>query len=248
MHRRAAASRPRHDHGARPRSAARCRPRCGERIGVQHQEAQLQKRIKVWEAVDLWSSLYYRARRRRGRAARASRPRRKARRLVHDAVGRAEAAPVHRAGADPRAGAGVPRRADHGARSAGPPRHLGPRHGHPGPRHDGLPHDAPDGGSGAALRSRRDHRARPRRSRWGRRRELVRAALPRAHGRGLPTDAASAASASRHRRRRRCGEAGRLTRAREGDDFVTDVIHSSRERASACADSEPRCRRSRTCS
>jgi ABC-2 type transport system ATP-binding protein len=29
-----------------------------ERIGVQLQEAQLQKRIKVWEAVDLWSSLY----------------------------------------------------------------------------------------------------------------------------------------------------------------------------------------------
>ena len=32
------------------------------RIGVQHQEAQLQKRIKVWEAVDLWASLYDRAR------------------------------------------------------------------------------------------------------------------------------------------------------------------------------------------
>lgn len=31
-----------------------------QRIGVQHQEAQLQKRIKVWEAVDLWSSLYSR--------------------------------------------------------------------------------------------------------------------------------------------------------------------------------------------
>jgi ABC-2 type transport system ATP-binding protein len=29
-----------------------------ERIGVQLQEAQLQKRIKVWEAVDLWASLY----------------------------------------------------------------------------------------------------------------------------------------------------------------------------------------------
>jgi ABC-2 type transport system ATP-binding protein len=28
------------------------------RIGVQHQEAQLQKRIKVWEAIDLWSTLY----------------------------------------------------------------------------------------------------------------------------------------------------------------------------------------------
>jgi ABC-2 type transport system ATP-binding protein len=28
------------------------------RVGVQHQEAQLQKRIKVWEAVDLWAALY----------------------------------------------------------------------------------------------------------------------------------------------------------------------------------------------
>src|ERR1700733_5694421 len=31
-----------------------------ERIGVQLQQAQLQKRIKVWEAVDLWASLYSR--------------------------------------------------------------------------------------------------------------------------------------------------------------------------------------------
>jgi len=29
-----------------------------QRIGVQHQEAHLQKRIKVWEAVDLWRSVY----------------------------------------------------------------------------------------------------------------------------------------------------------------------------------------------
>ena len=29
-----------------------------QRIGVQHQEAHLQKRIKVWEAIDLWQSLY----------------------------------------------------------------------------------------------------------------------------------------------------------------------------------------------
>src|SRR5260221_7220659 len=28
------------------------------RVGVQLQEAQFQKRIKVWEAVDLWASLY----------------------------------------------------------------------------------------------------------------------------------------------------------------------------------------------
>jgi ABC-2 type transport system ATP-binding protein len=32
-----------------------------ERIGVQLQQAQLQKRIKVWEAVRLWASLYRRA-------------------------------------------------------------------------------------------------------------------------------------------------------------------------------------------
>jgi ABC-2 type transport system ATP-binding protein len=32
--------------------------RLQERIGVQLQQAQLQKRISVWEAVDLWASLY----------------------------------------------------------------------------------------------------------------------------------------------------------------------------------------------
>jgi ABC-2 type transport system ATP-binding protein len=32
--------------------------RMQDRIGVQLQQAQLQKRIKVWEAVDLWASLY----------------------------------------------------------------------------------------------------------------------------------------------------------------------------------------------
>lgn len=32
--------------------------RLRQQIGVQHQEAHLQKRIKVWEAVDLWRSLY----------------------------------------------------------------------------------------------------------------------------------------------------------------------------------------------
>ena len=32
------------------------------RIGVQLQQAQLQKRIKVWEAVDLWASLYQKKR------------------------------------------------------------------------------------------------------------------------------------------------------------------------------------------
>ena len=64
-----------HDDGVRrraahARTAARSRVlgldpvrdiyRLQERIGVQLQEAQLQKRIKVWEAVDLWASLYRR--------------------------------------------------------------------------------------------------------------------------------------------------------------------------------------------
>src|SRR6202050_3328120 len=31
-----------------------------ERIGIQLQQAQLQKPLKVWEAVDLWASLYKR--------------------------------------------------------------------------------------------------------------------------------------------------------------------------------------------
>ncbi len=35
--------------------------RLQNRIGVQLQQAQLQKRIKVWEAVDLWGSLYSKA-------------------------------------------------------------------------------------------------------------------------------------------------------------------------------------------
>ncbi len=35
--------------------------RLQNRIGVQLQQAQLQKRIKVWEAVDLWASLYSQA-------------------------------------------------------------------------------------------------------------------------------------------------------------------------------------------
>ena len=61
------------DDGVRRRTAharSRRRSRCSgsipcrdahalqERIGVQLQEAQLQKRIKVREAVDLWASLY----------------------------------------------------------------------------------------------------------------------------------------------------------------------------------------------
>src|SRR6478736_6549412 len=34
-----------------------------QRVGVQLQQAQLQKRIKVWEAIDFWASLYRRPKR-----------------------------------------------------------------------------------------------------------------------------------------------------------------------------------------
>jgi ABC-2 type transport system ATP-binding protein len=37
--------------------------RLQQRVGVQLQQAQLQKRIKVWEAIDLWATLYRRPRR-----------------------------------------------------------------------------------------------------------------------------------------------------------------------------------------
>ena len=36
--------------------------RLQQRVGVQLQQAQLQKRIKVWEAIDLWATLYRRPR------------------------------------------------------------------------------------------------------------------------------------------------------------------------------------------
>ncbi len=78
------------------------------RIGVQHQEAQLQKRIKVWEAVDLWSSLYAHVVDTDALLARLGLDG-EAQRVVHDAVRRTEAAPLHRAGARARAGARVPR-------------------------------------------------------------------------------------------------------------------------------------------
>jgi ABC-2 type transport system ATP-binding protein len=75
------------------------------RIGVQLQQAQLQKRIKVWEAVDLWAALYpkpvdgKRLLEQLGLADKRSA-------LVHDAFGRAETAAVHRPGADQRSGSG----------------------------------------------------------------------------------------------------------------------------------------------
>ena len=69
------------------------------RIGVQLQQAQLQKRIKVWEAVDLWASLYTKNGGRESTAGAAGLDE-QAECVVHESFGRAEAAAVYRAGAD----------------------------------------------------------------------------------------------------------------------------------------------------
>ena len=79
------------------------------RIGVQLQQAQLQKRIKVWEAVDLWASLYDKKPADARTPARTTRPHRQTRYLVHEPFRRPEAAPVHRARAHQRSGSRLPR-------------------------------------------------------------------------------------------------------------------------------------------
>jgi ABC-2 type transport system ATP-binding protein len=45
-------------NGAGKTTTMECVGGLQQRVGVQLQQAQLQKRIKVWEAVDLWASLY----------------------------------------------------------------------------------------------------------------------------------------------------------------------------------------------
>jgi ABC-type phosphate/phosphonate transport system ATPase subunit len=110
-----------------------------DRIGVQLQQAQLQKRIKVWEAVDLWASLY----------------RKKAIDGEHlleqlgltdkrdawfmNPLRRPEAAAVYCPCADQRSGGGVSRRADHRAGSAVAAGDLGSGARHPRARQDRLP-------------------------------------------------------------------------------------------------------------
>src|SRR5580698_559940 len=64
-------------------------------------------------------------------AARTTWPLQQTERLVHDALRRAEAAAVHRAGADQRPRGGVSGRVDHRARPAVAPGHLGTGARHP---------------------------------------------------------------------------------------------------------------------
>ena len=89
------------------------RHRLHQRIGVQLQESQLQEKLKVREALELYASFYPNPAdwrellERWGLAGKADSQ-------VRQALRRPEAAPVHRAGPDREPGGGVPRRADLG--------------------------------------------------------------------------------------------------------------------------------------
>ena len=116
-----------------------------DRIGVQLQEAQLQKRIKVWEAVHLWAALYPHAvdgdrlleqlglsDKRQARFMTLSGGQKQRLFIALALINDPEIVFLDEltTGLDPQA-----RRAIWGARS-----------GHPKTRQDGLPDDAPDGG------------------------------------------------------------------------------------------------------
>ena len=176
-----------------------------QRIGVQLQEAQLQKRIKVWEAVDFWASLYRSAVDGDRLLDQLGLTAKRDAWFMTLSGGQKQRLFIALA-LDQRSGARVPRRADDRSRSAGAAGHLGPRARHPRARQDGVPDDAPHGGGGAPLRPDRDHRPRPHRRHRGAGRSRQ-PALPRSHGRRhhrrsdspRPGSAPSRASTTRRR-------------------------------------------------
>ena len=149
------------------------------RIGVQLQEAQLQKRIKVREAVGLWASLYARpvdgtrlleqlglSDKRDAWFMTLSGGQKQRLFIALALINDPEVVFLDEltTGLDP----------------AGAPGDLGSDPRHPRARQDGVPDHAPDGRGRATVRPRRHHRSRPHR----RRRHAGRpgaAALPRAH-------------------------------------------------------------------
>ena len=142
------------------------------RIGLVFQDPSLDGQLTARENLQFHAFVYSvpsaerkAADRRGARDGRAHRSRERAR---DDLLGRDEAAARDRPRDAPHARGAVPRRADHRARSADPPSHLGvppppPRRGRCDPVHDDPLH-----GRGRRLRPDRDHRRRADRCAWAR--------------------------------------------------------------------------------
>src|SRR6184192_4383684 len=104
------------------------------RIGVQLQASAFPEHLTAKETVEFFAACYD---------------------LTVDAIALLRSVDLDRAREHP--GGPVPRRTDHGPRSAGPAQAVGPHLGDPRSGHDGLPDDAlPRRGRGP-LRPRRDH-------------------------------------------------------------------------------------------
>ena len=196
------------------------------RIGVQLQEAQLQKRISVWEAVHFWAGLYRRpiadgerlldrlglADKRQATFMTLSGGQKQRLFIALALINDPEVVFLDEltTGLDPQA-----RRDDLG---------TGPRH--PRARQDRVSDDAPDGRGGAPLRSRRHHRSRPHR-----RHRLAGAARPaplsRAHAwfSGCEDPSAATRFESIPRSRPRAQRGWACTVSGRGDNLITDVIH-----------------------
>ena len=99
--------------------------RLHQRIGVQLQETQLQDKLKVREALELYASFYPNPADWRELLEPLGAGRQE-RHQLRQAVRRPEAAAVHRAGPGREPGGGVPRRADRRPGPGRPARHLGP--------------------------------------------------------------------------------------------------------------------------
>ena len=207
-----------------------------QRIGVQLQEAQLQKRIKVWEAVDFWASLYRNAVDGDRLLDQLGLTDKRDAWFMTLSGGQKQRLFIALA-LDQRSRARVPRRADDRPRSAGAAGHLGPRARHPRARQDGVPDDAPHGGGGAAVRPGRDHRPRPHR-------RHRRAGRSRAAG-IAPSAPSSSPPAIRSPRRASAPSPPSTTVTRDGQaitvrgsgaDLVTQVIHCLAEHRIAVDD------------
>ena len=134
-------------------------PALRQKLGIQLQETQLAEKLTVFETLRLFRSFF-----RQGpgaeEAIRTGPARRKARRARGCAFGRAEAAAGVSLRAGRRSGFAVPRRTDHGSRSAGPPSTVGPDRGVQGGRPYHPADHALHGRGRTAVRPRGHHGSR----------------------------------------------------------------------------------------